>query len=331
MFLKSQIYLASIGQINFDKTANIHSLQTTLQLQYTEPLKNPYLCTNKYIPTLSTEIIIKPKSVFTLGWKELWQYRELLYFFTWKEIKVRYKQAALGIIWTLLQPLAMMTIFVLLLSQGMGIQTANIPAPIYYLSGLLIWNLFNHGVTHASQSMVSNANIIKKIYFPRLVIPISAVLTSSFDFLISLVLFYGLLIYYSVTSNLNVAWFYLTLSVAAGYFIAVFTSFSLGTFLSAINVKYRDVRYILPFLIQTLFFITPVMYDTSIIKQPWIKSILELNPLNYAIELVRNNMMTTTGFFWPEINFFVPVLIVLLYVIAIITFRKTEAYFADIV
>ncbi|MBK8515184.1 MAG: ABC transporter permease [Saprospiraceae bacterium] len=141
---------------------------------------------------MKLEIIIKPKSTFTFGWEELWEYRELLYFFTWKEIKVRYKQAVLGILWTILQPLAMMTIFVLLLSQGLGIKTGNIPAPIYYLSGLLIWNLFSHAVTNASQSMVSNANIIKKIYFPRLVIPISAVLTASFDFAISLFLFSAL-------------------------------------------------------------------------------------------------------------------------------------------
>jgi len=283
------------------------------------------------MPTLSSEIIIKPKSVFTLGWKELWQYRELLYFFTWKEIKVRYKQAALGILWTLLQPLAMMTIFVLLLSEGLGIKTGSVPAPIYYLSGLLIWNLFNHAVTNASQSMVSNANIIKKIYFPRLVIPISAVLTSSFDFMISLFLFYGLLIYYSFSGEVFISWFNLTFSLFIAYFISVFTAFSLGTFLSAINVKYRDVRYVLPFLIQTLFFITPVMYDTSIIKQPWIKTILELNPLNFAIELVRNNITNTSNIFWPNISFFVPVVIILLYLIAIVTFRKTEAYFADIV
>lgn len=283
------------------------------------------------MPTLSSEIIIKPKSVFTLGWKELWQYRELLYFFTWKEIKVRYKQAALGILWTLLQPLAMMIIFVLLLSEGLGIKTGSVPAPIYYLSGLLIWNLFNHAVTNASQSMVSNANIIKKIYFPRLVIPISAVLTSSFDFMISLFLFYGLLIYYSFSGEIFISWFNLTFSLFIAYLISVFTAFSLGTFLSAINVKYRDVRYVLPFLIQTLFFITPVMYDTSIIKQPWIKTILELNPLNFAIELVRNNITNTSIFLYPEISFFVPLLIILLYIIAIVTFRKTEAYFADIV
>lgn len=275
--------------------------------------------------------IIRPKKVFSLGIKELWQYRELLYFFTWKEIKVRYKQAALGILWTLLQPLAMMVIFVLLLSEGLGIKTGVVPAPIYYLSGLLIWNLFNHAVTHASQSMVSNASIIKKIYFPRLVIPISAVLTSSFDFLISLLLFYGLLIYYTISGEIVISWFSLTCSLFIGYIISVFSAFSLGTFLSAINVKYRDVRYVLPFLIQTLFFITPVMYDTSIIKQPWIKTILELNPLNFAIELIRNNISNESSFFWPEITFYVPVIIVLLYVISIVTFRKTEAYFADIV
>lgn len=225
----------------------------------------------------------------------------------------------------------MMAIFVLLLSEGLGIKTGSVPPPIYYFSGLLMWNLFNHAVTHASQSMVSNASIIKKIYFPRLVIPISAVLTSSFDFLISLMLFYGLLVYYTISGDLVISWLSFTISLIIGYFISVFTAFSLGTFLSAINVKYRDVRYVLPFLIQTLFFITPVMYDTSIIKQPWIKTILELNPLNFAIELVRNNITNTSQFFWPEISFYVPILIIALYVIAIYTFRKTEAYFADIV
>jgi len=280
---------------------------------------------------LSVEIIIKPKSVFTFGWKELWQYRELLYFFTWKEIKVRYKQAFLGILWTLLQPLAMMLIFVLILSQGLGIKTSSIPAPIYYLSGLLIWNLFNHAVTYASQAMVSNGNIIKKIYFPRLVIPISAVLTASFDFLISLGLFVGLLLYYEINSDLGISWLNLIISVMIGYIVTIFTAFSLGTFLSAINVKYRDVRYILPFLIQTLFFITPVMYDTSVIQNPWVKHILKLNPLNFAVELIRNNISNTSTFTWPYITLWVPVIVILLYMIAIYTFRKTEAYFADIV
>lgn len=280
---------------------------------------------------MKIEIIIKPQSTFTFGWEELWEYRELLYFFTWKEIKVRYKQAVLGILWIILQPLAMMTIFVLLLSQGLGIKTGNMPAPIYYLSGLLIWNLFSHAVTNASQSMVSNANIIKKIYFPRLVIPISAVLTASFDFAISLFLFFGLTLYYSINNLLEVSWLNLACSVVIAYMIAVFVAFSLGTFLSAINVKYRDVRYVLPFLVQTLFFVTPVMYDTSIIRQSWIQAILILNPLNFAIDLIRHNMTNLSAFYWPHLSLWIPLVMIVLYIISIYTFRKTEAYFADIV
>ena len=143
--------------------------------------------------------------------------------------------------------------------------------------------------------------------------------------------FYGLLLYYSIINSFSVAWLHLGISILIAYIIVIFTAFSLGTFLSAINVKYRDVRYVLPFLIQTLFFITPVMYDTSIIKQPWIKTILELNPLNFAIDLIRNNIINSSTFLWTEWSFWVPVVIILLYIIAIYTFRKTEAYFADIV
>ena len=112
------------------------------------------------------EIVINPRSSFAVNWQELWQYRELLYFFAWKEVKVRYKQAVLGVAWTLLQPLAMMAVFIVLLHRGLGVSTGEIPPPLYYLSGLIIWNLFNHAVTNAAGSMVSNANIIKKIYFP---------------------------------------------------------------------------------------------------------------------------------------------------------------------
>jgi lipopolysaccharide transport system permease protein len=277
------------------------------------------------------EIIIKPQSAFSFGFKELWHYRELLYFFAWKEIKVRYKQAVLGIAWTLLQPIAMMTIFVILLSQGLGIQTGNLPAPIYYLSGLLIWNLFNHTVTNASQSMVANSNIIKKIYFPRLVIPISAVLTASFDFIISLVLFFGILIYYSIEQNIAISYIGVIFSFVIAYLVTVFTAFSLGIFLSAINVKYRDVRYVLPFLIQSLFFITPVMYDTSIIRQTWVQSILELNPLNFAIQIIRFNLNPSDGFMLPSFSWIVVLVLVFLYIISIFTFRRMEAYFADIV
>lgn len=277
------------------------------------------------------EIIIKPTSSLALNTNELWQYRELLYYFAWKEIKVRYKQAFLGLLWTVLQPLAMMSIFVLIFSNGLGMKTGNIPAHLYYLSGLLMWNLFNQSVTHSSQSMVNNANIIKKIYFPRLVIPISSILTASFDFVINLLLFYALLIYYHFIGYLAISWLWITLSIIVAYIICIVTAFGIGTFLSAINVKYRDVRYILPFFIQTLFFITPVMYDTSVIKQKWINSIIELNPLHLAITIVRNNINNQLDFHWDKLGLTSFFILFVMCIIGIFTFRKTEGYFADIV
>ena len=276
------------------------------------------------------EIIIRPQSKFSFGFDELWTYRELLYFFTWKEIKVRYKQAFLGVLWTILQPLTMMIIFTLLLSRGLGLSTGTMPPPLYYFSGILIWNLFNQAVTYSAQSMVSNANIIRKIYFPRLVIPISAVLTASFDFLISIFIFIGIVMYFNILGSIDINWIGLFLGIFFAYCITVVTAFSLGTFLSSFNVKYRDVRYVLPFLIQTLFFLTPVMYDTAKINSHLLRKLVELNPLHFAIENIRASLTTKTAQL-PELSIFVVLIIIILYFLAIYTFRKTEAYFADII
>jgi lipopolysaccharide transport system permease protein len=277
------------------------------------------------------EIVIKPRSSFAVNWQELWQYRELLYFFAWKEVKVRYKQAVLGVAWTLLQPLAMMVVFIVLLHRGLGVSTGEIPPPIYYLSGLVIWNLFNHAVTNAAGSMVSNAHIIKKIYFPRLVIPISSVLVSSFDFLISLLLFFSLVLYYHISGIIEVSWLMVIPAVLIAYIITAITAFSLGTFLSAINVKYRDVRYALPFFVQSLFFITPVMYDGRVIQSAWIVNVLQWNPLYWAIDMVRQALLG--NLIWGQSSdiWWIGLVLVLMFMIAIYVFRKTEAYFADIV
>lgn len=277
------------------------------------------------------EIVIKPRSSFAVNWQELWQYRELLYFFAWKEVKVRYKQAVLGVAWTLLQPLAMMVVFIVLLHRGLGVSTGEIPPPIYYLSGLIIWNLFNHAVTNAAGSMVSNAHIIKKIYFPRLVIPISSVLVSSFDFLISLILFFILILYYQITGGIVLSWLMLIPAVLVAFIITAITAFSLGTFLAAVNVKYRDVRYALPFFVQSLFFITPVMYDGRVIQSEWIVNALQWNPLYWAIEMVRQAILG--NLIWAQSSdiWWIGLVLMLMFMIAIFVFRKTEAYFADIV
>jgi lipopolysaccharide transport system permease protein len=275
--------------------------------------------------------VIKPRSSFAVNWQELWQYRELLYFFAWKEVKVRYKQAVLGVAWTLLQPLAMMVVFIVLLHRGLGVSTGEIPPPIYYLSGLVIWNLFNHAVTNAAGSMVSNAHIIKKIYFPRLVIPISSVLVSSFDFLISLILFFILILYYQITGGIVLSWLMLIAALLVAYIITATTAFSLGTFLAAVNVKYRDVRYALPFFVQSLFFITPVMYDGRVIQSEWIVNALQWNPLYWAIEMVRQALLGNLIWARSSDIWWIGLVLMLMFMIAIYVFRKTEAYFADIV
>ncbi len=284
----------------------------------------------KYLD-LHPTFIIRPKSGLTFGWKELWRYRELLYFFTWRDIKVRYKQAFLGVLWTLLQPLAMMMILVLVLSKGLGLDTGQIPAPIYYLSGLLIWNLFSQSVSGAANAMVSNAGIIRKIYFPRLIIPISSILTASFDFMISLILFIGIGWWYHFTEGFHFPMFTVLISFFIAWMITVVTAFGLGTLLSAVNVKYRDVRYALPFLIQSIFFVTPVMFDSKQFSQPLLQFILELNPLNYAIQSIRETLIGTYTEATTPFSWYLLVLLITLYFLGIYVFRRMEAYFADIV
>lgn len=280
---------------------------------------------------MSYEITILPKSGFGTSWKEIQQYRELLYFFTWKDIKVRYKQAFLGVLWTVLQPLAMMVIFVLLFNKGLGISTGSIPAPLYYLAGLILWNLFSQAVNGAAQSMVTNANIIKKIYFPRLIIPISSVLTATFDFLISLILFLAIAIFYKISEGFAFPILYLLAGFIISYLITAVTAFGLGTLLSAINVKYRDVRYALPFLIQALFFVTPVMYDVQSLNNQWLASLLELNPLYFAIRIIRECLLTGSLEYVLTVPIMMIVVLILVYICGIFVFKKTEAYFADIV
>ncbi|MBK9255901.1 MAG: ABC transporter permease [Saprospiraceae bacterium] len=279
---------------------------------------------------LQNEILIKPKSPFSLGFAELWHFRELLYFFSWKDIKVRYKQAFLGVLWTIIQPLTMMGIFIVFLTKGLGLSTAGMPPPLYFLSGLLLWQLFNQSVSNASHSMVQNAGIIKKIYFPRLILPSSGIMTASFDFIISVLLFLIVCIYYQISGSLNISWANLILSVGCAYLITTFFSFGLGTLLSALNVKYRDIRYALPFLIQAIFFITPVMYSSNTIENPIVKNILLMNPLSFGIEMIRSNI-SSSSLVIPIISMTSLILLTLLYFFGIFIFRKTEAYFADIV
>ncbi|MDZ4809219.1 MAG: ABC transporter permease [Bacteroidota bacterium] len=266
---------------------------------------------------------IHPPSGFSLGLKELWQYRELFYFFTWRDIKVKYKQTYLGILWALLQPLGMMLIFTFLFSKTWKIDTTPVQYPIFVLAGLILWNLFSASVSHAGESMIKNANIISKIYFPRLIIPCSSILVAFFDFLMGLLIFIVFCIVYQQPVDWSAIIYF-----PAGIILVLLAAFGTGTFLAALNVKYRDFRYTIPFLLQFLFFASQVIYPLQVVQQTWLKYILAINPVNAAIELFRyplsgypidgNIIMIGTA------STFIICFIGLYY------FRKTEAFFADL-
>jgi lipopolysaccharide transport system permease protein len=269
------------------------------------------------------ETNIKPPSDFSLGFKELWQYRELFYFFTWRDIKVKYKQTYLGVVWALLQPLGMMAIFTFLFSKTWKIDTGPIQYPIFVLSGLILWNLFSSSVSHASESMIQNAAIINKIYFPRLIIPGSSVLVAFFDFMMGLIIFIIFCFIYDQHIKWTALWYFPT-----GVLLILIAAFGTGTFLAALNVKYRDFRYTIPFLLQVLFFASQIIYPLQSIQQSWLKYLLAINPVNTGIELFRAALSRNTiDTAVVSIGTGSTILILLG---GIYFFRKTEAYFADL-
>lgn len=266
---------------------------------------------------------IQPAGGFSLGLKELWQYRELFYFFTWRDVKIKYRQTYLGILWALLQPLGLMLIFTLLFTKTWKIDTTPVAYPIFVLAGLILWNLFHSSVSHAGESMIQNAAIIRKIYFPRLIVPGSAVLVALFDFVMGLIIFIVFCVIYKQSISWQAIFFF-----PAAILIVVISGFGAGSFLAALNVKYRDFRYTMPFLLQFLFFATQVIYPLQPIQQDWLKYTLALNPVNAAIELfrapLRGNYIDTTVVWIGLIS------TLLLLVMGLFYFRKTEAHFADL-
>lgn len=270
----------------------------------------------------SIEYVIVSSSRRWFDWKEIWKYRELFYFFTWRDIKIKYKQTALGFLWVILQPLLMMTIFTLFFGRTLNIPSQNIPYPVYVFSGLLIWNLFSSGLTSASNSMANNASIIKKIYFPRLIIPTSSILVALFDFLIALLLFFGILAYY----RQPVSWlaiFVWPLSLL----LSLVGTLGLGAWLAALNVKYRDFRYVIPFFIQILFFLTPVIYPLSLLNYPSLQFVLACSPMYAAVELFRYPITGVS----LDLNLLSLSILsgLILLVIGLVYFKRTEDFFAD--
>jgi len=268
--------------------------------------------------------IIRPKRLFHISdLKEIWDYRELFYFFSWRDLKIRYKQTAIGVLWSVLQPFITMVVFSLFFGRLAGMPSDGVPYPIFVYTGLLFWQFFSDALAETSTVLVANKMIITKVYFPRLILPISSVVTKFIDFIIASIILIGLMLYYGYAPHIS-GLLILPLLLILTFMAAI----GLGLFLSAANVKYRDVRYALPFLIQMLLFLTPVIYPASIAgKYSWV---LALNPMMGVIQSARAALLGTTPLNWLLIGTsFVTGAILI--VIGLAYFKKTERYFADII
>lgn len=270
------------------------------------------------------EYIIDSKQHKLLNWHELVQYRELFYFFTWRDVKVKYKQTVLGVLWVVLQPLFMVLIFSLFFGRALGVKPDGLPYPVFVFSGLLLWNFFASGINAAGSSMLTNAPIIKKVYFPRIIIPVSCILVACIDFVVAFSAFVALLIYYAVP----VLWMEMLIFWPLATFLMFSATLGISCLLSALTVKYRDFRYVVPFALQAALFVSPVIYPMSIVGREWIHYCLAVNPMYAAITLFRAGLMDTP---FDVVSLSISITSALLFLlVGIYYFRRTEAYFADI-
>jgi lipopolysaccharide transport system permease protein len=264
----------------------------------------------------------------TRGWvslklKDLWEYRELLYFLTWRDVKIRYKQTALGIAWAVLQPLLTMLVFSIFFGRLAKIPSDGIPYPIFSLAALVPWNFFANGLTQSSNSLVASANMIKKVYFPRLVIPLSSIFSGVVDFTIALVLVLAMMFYNQIGVTARILW------LPAFLLLALATALGVGLWLSALNVEYRDVRYVAPFIVQFWMFATPIAYPSTLLSEPW-RTIYGLNPMAGVVEGFRWALLGAKTQPGPLIAVSAFAAVVLL-ISGAYYFRRMERAFADVV
>jgi lipopolysaccharide transport system permease protein len=274
-------------------------------------------------PAPRTVHIVPSGGLFELGLAELWSYRQLLYFFAWRDVKVRYKQTLIGSAWAVLQPFAAMVLFTVFFGNLLDLSTEGIPGPVFYYSSLLPWTYFSLAVVTASNSVVGNQNLIHKIYFPRLLLPMSAVLPGVIDFAIAFLVLLVLMVIYGVGFSLPFLLF--PLFVLLGVLVAL----AMGIWLSILNARFRDIRFVVPFLVQMLFFASPIVYSANEIPEEW-RTLYSVNPLVGVIE----------GFRWsitgvgeaPGLSVLLSSLLVVVVLVGgLIYFRKEEATIADIV
>jgi lipopolysaccharide transport system permease protein len=277
-------------------------------------------------------MFIRPsKGWAALNLKELWQYRELIYFLTWRDIKVRYKQTALGAAWAIIQPFFTMVVFTIFFGRLAKVPSDNVPYPIFSYTALLPWGLFTKALTDTGRSLVAHRAMITKIYFPRLSIPIASVLGGLVDFLLAFVVLVGMMFYYRYApgSTYQFALTPAVLSLPLFMLLAIITALGVGLWLSALNVLYRDINYILPFLTQFWLFITPVAYPASMIPKRW-QLIYALNPMTGVVEGFRWALLGTATSVGPLLAVS-SIIAVIVLVSGLFYFRRMERTFADTV
>lgn len=271
---------------------------------------------------------IKPsKSWISLDLKDLWAYRELLYFLTWRDVKVRYKQTAIGVLWAVLQPVLTTAIFTFIFSTLARFDSTAVPYPLFALSGFLIWLFVFNSITFASNSLVGNSNLVTKIYFPRLIVPISATLAGLADLLFSLAVLIILMIYYGLSqAAVTLSW----QIVCAPVFIvlAVLLTLSFGTLFAALNVRFRDVKFALPFALQVWMFVSPIFYPLEILS-PKARFVLIFNPLTGILQGFRASLFGE-NFDWLAIGVSAAMIIVLM-LVSLFVFKQMEDDFADLI
>ena len=269
------------------------------------------------------QTVIEPiKGWLSINWGDIWQYRELLYFLTWRDVKVRYKQTVLGFLWAFIQPFTKMVVFSLIFGRLAKMDSEGFPYPIFLYAGLLPWQFFAGSLNRSSQSVVGSANLITKVYFPRLIIPLASVGAALVDFAISFGILICLMLYYHVAPTLA------TFMVVPLVLLTVVTALGAGAFLSALTVAYRDFRHMIPFLVEIWMFLTPVVYAVTIVPNRW-RWLICLNPMAGIVDAYRSAILGKP-FDWGNLAISTGVALVA-FLGSLVYFRRLERQFADIV
>jgi len=269
-------------------------------------------------------VVVEPPPRWpTLGLRELWAHRELLYFLVWRDVKVRYKQTLFGVAWAILQPLATMLVFALFFGRLAKLPSEGVPYPLFALSALVPWTFFANGLTQSANSVVINQNLVTKVYFPRLAIPFATVLAGALDFALAFVLLVAFMLWYGILPSL--AW----LAVLPYSLLALAATLGVGMWLAALNVQYRDVRYAVPFLVQIWLFATPIAYSSTLLAGRW-RTLYALNPMVAVVDGFRAALLGTAA---PSATVVATSCVVaaLLLLSGALYFRRMEQSFADIV